>query len=307
MRFIPKYLGVRALAVVLAFLLWVHVVTNREYEYSVAFPLEIAGIQDELLLVSNPPHECEIRVRGNGKQLLRFLAEIENLSVDATAYSTGLYVLNLTPSDLIADFKSETEIAEVISPKKLRLQFEERQEKMVRVVPDLEITPALGYLREGELTVMPDSVLVIGPKRLVRKMKTISTEHLNYTDINSPLSEEVRLSFPDSAHLTLSDSSVLIAQDIVRLMERTISNIPLSVRNANTSWQYAIVPDTISVTIEASPALLDSISADQIEASIDIAAALPGSTFVSPRVTFPKGLRLVDVKPNEILVEVPRE
>jgi YbbR domain-containing protein len=306
-RFIPKYLGVRALAVVLAFLLWVHVVTNREYEHSVALPLEIVGIQDELLLVSNPPAECEVRIRGNGKQLLRFLAEIENLGIDAAAYSTGLYVIDLTPADLLADFKSETEIAEVVSPKKLRLQFEERLEKMVQVVPDLEITPALGYLKENVLTVTPDSVLVIGPKRLVRKMKTIRTEHLNYTDVSSPMQEEVRLSFPDSSHLTLSDSSVLIAQDIVQLKERTISNIPLGVRNANSSWQYAIVPDTISVTVEASPALLDSISADQIEASIDIAAALPGSTFVSPRVTFPKGLRLVDVKPNEILVEVPRE
>lgn len=307
MRFIPKYLGVRALAFVLAFLLWVHVVTNRDYEYSVALPLEVIGIQDGLLLVSNPPPECEIRVRGNGKQLLRFLAEIENLSIDAAAYSTGLYVLDLTPSDLIADFKSETEIAEVVSPKKLRLQFEERFEKMVRVVPDLEVTPALGYLKENVLTVTPDSVLVTGPKRLVRKMKSIRTEHLNYTDVSSPLQEVVRLSFPDSAHLTLSDSSVLIAQDIVQLMERTISNIPLSVRNANSSLQYTIVPDTISVTVEASPAVLDSISADQIEASIDIASALPGSTFVSPRVTFPKGLRLVDVKPNEILIEVPRE
>jgi YbbR domain-containing protein len=235
------------------------------------------------------------------------LAEVDNLSVDAAAYSTGLYVLDLTPADLIADSESETEIAEVLSPDKLRLQFEERLEKTVRVVPDLEITPALGYLKENALTVTPDSVLVIGPKRLVRRMKTIKTEHLNYTDVSSSLQEEVRLSFPDSSYLTLSDSSVLIAQDIVQLKERTISNIPLSVRNANSNWQYTIVPDTISVTVEASPALLDSISADQIEASIDIAAALPGSTFVSPRVTFPKGLRLVHVKPNEILVEVPRE
>jgi YbbR domain-containing protein len=306
-RFVPKYLGVRALAVVLAFLLWVHVVTNKEYEYSVAFPLKVVGVQDGLLLVSNLPPECEVKVRGSGKQLLRFLAEVESFSIDVSAYSTGLYVLDLTPADLIADFKSETEIAEVIRPEKLRLQFEERLEKMVRVVPDLEITPALGYLKENELTVTPDSVLVIGPRQLVRKMETIRTEHLNYTDVSSPLREEVRLTLPDSAHLTLSDSSVMIAQDIVQLKERTISNIPLSVRNANSNWQYAIVPDTISVTVEASPALLDSISADQIEASIDIAAALPGSTFVSPRVTFPKGLRLVNVKPNEILVEVPRE
>jgi YbbR domain-containing protein len=100
---------------------------------------------------------------------------------------------------------------------------------------------------------------------------------------------------------------VLIEQSIVQLKERTFTNVPVVVRNAGSRLRYTISPDSISVSVEASPALLDSISADQFEVSVDISSSLPGSTFVSPRVTFPSGLRLVDVKPNEILIEVPRE
>ncbi len=306
MRFIPKHIGVRVLAVILAFLLWVHVVTDKEYEHSMEFPLRITGIQDGILLISDPPSTCEVKVRGSGKQLLRFLVETEDLSIDVSAYSTGFYVVDLTPGDLIVSHKSAVEIIEIISPKKIRLQFEERLEKVVRVEPDIEITPALGYLKEGELRVIPDTVTVIGPKHLVRPMIAVSTEKLTYTDISSNLREQIRL-LPDSAKVTLSDTTVIIEQDIIELRERTFTGIPVSTRGTESHPKFTVIPDSISVTVEAPQSVLDSISADQFEVWIDIAAAMPGSTFVAPKVSFPKGLRAVNVKPNEILVEVPRE
>jgi hypothetical protein len=100
---------------------------------------------------------------------------------------------------------------------------------------------------------------------------------------------------------------VTIEQDVIELKERTFTGIPVGARNPESHPGFSVTPDSISVTVEAPPAILDSISSDQFEVWIDIAATLPGSTFVAPRVTFPKGLRLVDVTPSEIRIEVPRE
>ena len=306
MEFITKHLGVKIVAVILAFFLWVHVVTNKTYEYTVEVPFNVVDVPDDLLLVSDISDKCEIRVRGTGKQLLRFLWEMEDLRFSASNYSTGLYVVDLTPGDLLVNQEYMTEIMEVISPKKLRLSFEERFDKVVPVVPDVKVAPALGYLTEGDLIVTPESISVSGPKRVVRKMKKLRTEHLDFVDIRSSLHEQVRLSFADSAYLTLSDSSVLIEQSIVQLSERTFTGIPVIVRHGESHAGYTIAPDSISVTVEIPPSLLDSVTADQFTASIDIAKALPGSTYVTPRISIPKGLHLVDVKPKEIQVEVPR-
>jgi hypothetical protein len=68
-----------------------------------------------------------------------------------------------------------------------------------------------------------------------------------------------------------------------------------------------MTPESVSVTVEAVQEVLDSVTIDQFSASIDLSSALPGSTFVSPRITFPTTLRLVDVKPKEIRIEVPSE
>lgn len=307
MRFVPGHLGVRALAVILAFLLWVHVVTDKRYEYFTVLPLRITGIQDDLLLVSNPPSTCEVLVRGNGKQLLRFIVEAGSLSINASSYSTGLYVIDATPENLTANHKSAVEIVEIIAPRKLRLQFEERMEKVVSVQPEIEITPALGYLKEGELRVIPDTVTVSGPRRLVRAMRTISTEQLVYTDIRANLREQISLLVPDTARIVLSDSTVMIEQDITALRERTFRGIPVRTRGGDMPSGYAVVPESISVTVEAPQVVLDSLSADQFEVWIDVSAAMPGSTYVAPKVSFPSGLRAVNIKPNEILIEVPRE
>jgi len=304
---ILKHFGVKVLAVVLAFLLWVHVVTNMKYDHRVELPLEIIDIPEGMMLVSDVDKNCEVMVRGTGKQLLRFFIDIDDVKITAAGYGDGLYVIDLTPEQLLFDNKGTTEVIEVIVPKKIRLRFEERLEKWVDVIPNVEVTSALGYQKDGKLKVLPDTVLVSGPKRVVRKMQNVKTEELTFTDIKEPFRDHVRLTFPDSSYLTLSDSSVVIEQNIIQLMERTFSDIPISVRNKVPDSTYTIVPMSVSVTIMALPAILDSLSAEQFAASIDVAGVSPGSTFVSPIVTFPNGLHLIDVKPKEIRVEVPRE
>ena len=297
----------KVIAVTLAFLLWVHVVTDRTYEHRFELPFHIESIQDGLMLASEIPERCAINVRGTGKELLKFLVNVEEARMSVADYSTGLYVVDLAPDDLILNHNNASEILDVVSPRELRLLFEERFDKRVPIVPDIEIAAAAGYSLHRNLTFSPDSVTISGPKRVVRKIRRLHTEKLTFTDMDDPLSEQVRLSFPDSSYLTLSDSNVVIAQDIIRLAERTFTGIPITLRHAASLPTLSIKPESISVIVEAIPSLLDSISADQFSASITIDSVLPGSTFVEPRVTVPKELRLVDVIPKEILIEVPRE
>lgn len=307
MDLILKHLGVKVLAVVLAFLLWVHVVTNMTYEHAVDLPLNIVDIPEGMMLVSDVDSKCEVLVRGTGKQLIRFLIDADDEKISAADYAEGLYVIDMTPEALISDSKGEAEIIEVISPKKVRLRFEERLEKYVDVIPNIEVTAALGYQKDGNLIVIPDSVHVSGPKHVVRKMQNVKTEDMTFDDIKGPFHDNVRLTFPDSSYLTLSDSSVLIEQNIIQLSERTFSDIPIELKNGKRDSIYTIIPTSVSVTVMALPAVLDSISSKQFAASIDVSGVAPGSTFVSPSVTFPNGLSLIDVKPKEIRVEVPRE
>jgi len=303
----PKHMFVKVLAVALALLLWFHVVSNKNYEHVVAMPFQITDVPEDLILVSDIPDTCEMRIVGVGKQLLRFLAEVDEVAVSAKDYSTGLYVVDVTPDRIIVDHMGLTEVLEVISPQKLRLQFEELLEKTVGVEPDLVITAAPGYQVSGPLVVSPDSVVISGPKRLVRKIKKIKTQNVTISELTESLEEHIELSFPDSSYISLSDSSILAEQEVIELSERTISGIPLTIRNSASLPSFTVKPESISVTVEAIPELLDSLSVDEFKAYINLGEAVPGSTFVTPDITVPRGLQLVDTRPKEILIEVPRE
>ncbi len=307
LKFVIKHPGVKITAVILAFLLWVHVVTDRTYEYTYELPFHIEGLRDGLMLASEVPDKCAVNVKGTGKQLLKFLVNVDEARMSVADYSTGLYAVDLSPADLIIDHKDASEILDVVSPRKLRLRIEERLEKRVPVVPDVDVAAAVGYALRGDLKYSPDSVTVSGPKRIVRKIKRLRTEHVTFTDMDRPLSEQVHLSFPDSLYLTLSDSNVLIKHDVIRLAERTFAGIPVVFKHSASFPDLTIKPESVSVIVEAVPSLLDSINVDQFSASITIDSVQPGSTFVEPRVTIPEKLRLIEIMPKEILIEVPRE
>jgi len=303
---VPGQLGVKVLSVVLAFLLWIHVVTNKDYDYNVTLPLQITEIQEGLMLASNVPTEAEIKVRGTGKQLARFLLDVDSVTIDASSYSNGIYLVEPTPGDIHIDMINGTEILEVVEPKKMRLIFEERMEKRVPVLADIKTETALGYIKEGELRVAPDSITVSGPKRFVRKLTSLHTEELNFSDLTNSLNETVKIDFPDSAFLTLSDSNATIEQTVIRLQERTYDGIPLKVTDTAGRTGYSILPDSIAATIEGKTEVLDSIDVGMFRASVSLTIAKPGSTFVSPTVSIPPGVRLIDIRPKEILIRIPR-
>lgn len=302
----PGQLGVKILAVVLAFLLWFHVVTNKDYDYNLSLPLHIVNLQEGLMLASHVPEEAEIKIRGTGKQLMRFLFEVDSVTIDASAYSSGVYVVEPSPGDFRINTPGGTEISEIVEPKRVRLVFEERMEKTVPLVADVETEAAFGYVKESDLRISPDSVTVVGPKRYIRKLAWLRTEELEFRDLTSPLEETVRIDFPDSAFLTLSDSTAVIRQSIIRLQERTYSGIPLKVTDTAGRSDFTILPDTVAATVEGRSALLDSLVSEMFRASVSLATAKPGSTFVSPTVSIPQGVRLIDVQPQEILIRIPR-
>ena len=306
MDIVPGQLGVKILAVVLAFLLWIHVVTNKNYDYNVTLPLQIVNIQDGLMLASSVPTEAEIKVRGTGKQLARFLLDVDSVTIDASPYSTGTYIVESTPDEFVINTVSGTEILEIVDPKKMRLVFEERMEKTVPVIADVKTEAALGFVKEGQLKIHPDSITVSGPKRFVRKIMSFETEEFHFSDLTTSLDEMVKIDFPDSAFLTLTDSTARIEQTVIRLQERTYSGIPLKVTDTAGRTGYTILPDSIAATVEGKTEVLDSIDADMFRASVSIATAAPGSTFVSPTVSIPPGVRLIDVRPKEILIRIPQ-
>ena len=55
----------------MGFLIWFHVVTEKEYSYELRMPVTEITLQDGLTLSKKPPDSLLVAVTATGKQLLR--------------------------------------------------------------------------------------------------------------------------------------------------------------------------------------------------------------------------------------------
>ncbi|MGB2981235.1 MAG: hypothetical protein WBC77_08310, partial [Candidatus Zixiibacteriota bacterium] len=77
-------------AIVMALLLWLHVATDKVYEHSHIFPLEILDVPEGLILAEQIPDQIDIKVRGRGKALLKLLlADKKSIKIDAQKFKRG--------------------------------------------------------------------------------------------------------------------------------------------------------------------------------------------------------------------------
>jgi len=114
------------------------------------------------------------------------------------------------------------------------------------------------------------------------------------------LREDVELQpFPDSLQIELSLTRVNVIADIQKIIERTIPEIPVQVRNAPANLIVTPLPSTLSLTVEGGEQLLFSLKRDDITAFIDYNRVHNSSSKAgyAAYIEVPPGVRYRNVKP----------
>src|SRR5262245_34308575 len=93
-------LGLKAFALLLAVLLYLHVLTDRTSERVVYFPLHLAALPESLALAKDAPAEVGVRLRGTGKQLLRLQYLKPEVVVNLASVTAGTFQRAFAPGDV---------------------------------------------------------------------------------------------------------------------------------------------------------------------------------------------------------------
>ena len=72
---------------------------------------------------------------------------------------------------------------EVIYPNRIKISLDEIMEKTVPVNSNFEISLADGYTQVGEVKLIPDSVIIVGPKAELNYIKKIHTINDTLSDL----------------------------------------------------------------------------------------------------------------------------
>ncbi len=199
-QFFLKDLGLKGVSLLLAFLLWHQVASQRTVQRTVSVPVEFVNIPNDLIISNDHPRRLEVVLRSD-----RGSANIEErqltAAVDLKSAIPGILEVPITDQNISRP--SGLEILS-IKPSKILLQLESTRRKNVAVDAEVTGEPAPGFEVIG-IQVIPAQVMISGPESHVQKAKSAHTGIIDLSGRSASFSQTTFVDL-DDAQLRIEDA-----------------------------------------------------------------------------------------------------
>lgn len=301
---------VKLTAVSLACVFWFAVVTGSDFEYELDLPVVATDIPRGKTLAQPLPATARVRVEGKGRTLLALIFHRDaSVNIDCSGIQRQKRVA-LGREMVQPPRRGEDIVAkEILYPDSVLVELVPLLERRVPVIAAIDIQTVAGYILASPVVVKPESVTVEGPEHQVRSLDHISTATSRFTDARTIIKQRLPLVAPEgSASLRLSATSVEVFADVQKLIEVTLSEIPVEVRNVPPSLHVTVIPSTVSLTLEGAERLLLDLNREDIHVYIDYDRATRESQALGhpAYISVPEGVRYREVTPERFTLSVEK-
>lgn len=289
--FIEPRLNRRSVAFLLCLLLsalfWLLTSLSKEYVDQIKIPVEYVGLPDELLMANDPAQTVTAEVRGIGFELLWNWAKTGDVKLTIQADPATLpsvmkdneefhYVLTNGKNELINTTEDQLEVLS-IEPDTVFIRFRPKHLKSVPVKLDGRFSFAKQYDMMNEPSIVPDSVIIIGPKEVVDTIKFVQTEPLTLTDLQESITTEVNLiPFDSNSNIRSSHKAVTVEVNVVEFTEATVT-VPITIRK-DEKLSVQVFPQEVEIKYLVPLPEFDKVDASQFQASVELTKEVMGNS-----------------------------
>lgn len=183
------HVGFLILAVGIAFVLWTVAHGTSPVEVAFDVPIEVRGLDDELVVVGQSVDAVNIRVAGSRAALNNVAPGRFSYSVDLAGSKDGEtdHEVNLARIDLPLGARAVSH-----SPSRLQFRLESRGRKSVSVRVEIEGEPAPGF-RVKSVSVEPKRVWLTGARSQVLRQNAVPTQSMDISGWAETREQEVSL------------------------------------------------------------------------------------------------------------------
>jgi hypothetical protein len=296
-----RNLGLKAVAVGIATLLWAAVGGEKIVERSLQVPLELQNRPENLEPVGEALSLIDVRVRGTSTALGRLAPGDVMAVLDVATAKLDRNLFHLAPGNVRAPFGVEVSY---VGPATVPLVFERLVIKRVPVVAPVEGEPAPGY-ECGRVTVEPADVEVEGPESAIRDLQQATTEPITLKASAVRVRETVAIGIVNSAVRLRVPQNAVVTVDIQPVpTERTISAVPVRMQELRAGQQARSAPPNVSVTVRGDDETLTQLSVGAIEASVDLTGLGAGRYTLPVRVAPSQLFGVVRVDPPQVQITI---
>jgi YbbR domain-containing protein len=296
-----RHLGLKALSLVLALLLWMIVSGEETVERGLRVPLELQQVPAGLELTGEVPATVDVRVRGASGTLSRVSTGDVVAVLDLRNAQSGRRLFPLTPKDVRVPFG--VEIVQV-QPSALAMAFEPSASRRVTVIPAVDGRPAPGYV-VGSLEADPKTVEVIGPETAVKRATEALTEPVSVAGARDRVQQSVTLGLIDpSLRLKNVGTAMVTVQIVPAPLERSLHNRPVHLRNVAPNLEAQAIPSAVGLTLRGSREALARVEADDIVAYVDLGGLGPGQYSLTVHADSSPDAGVTRIEPSSVQVRI---
>jgi len=298
-RFFKNY-KVKIVALIFAIVIWFFVVTENEYEHVIEVPVAAINIPPGKVILNDLPKVVKVKIKGTGKDLIALMVRTgARLKLDLFDVEQSK-IFHIEPRNVFLSRPiGAIQSNEIIMPDSIRVILDDFQRKQIPVSSNIKPKVAPGFTIVGDAQINPDSVLISGPQSLISKINSISTEEVKFENLTDNLKQNIRLVSQSSNKIVVSTNRVEISLDIQKLVEITLTGIPVDIRNAPPNVNVYPRPSTLSLVLEGGGDLLAQLNRNDIIAYLDYNRVKGSPGIEHPAVIEkPPGINYRDVQPK---------
>jgi len=260
----------KTIALVMGFLVWFHVATEKTYNYELKLPVMEVALKDSLTLAKPPPDSLLVMVSASGKDLMRKKWRHRGLRVNATQYPAGRYNVNLSPVNTsLIDPSGDISLDEVVLPTQIELSIDPEAVVRVPVTLDIQAIPDEGFAIVMEIVASPAEVELVGPRSALARFTTVFTERKKLASLRNSISLTMPLVIPPGYGFRVRPDSVIVTVEIVPVKTRVYEDLPVVVFNAPPEQTLTTDPPTVRVELTGPPQDIDLLNRNTLTVSVD--------------------------------------
>ena len=294
-------IGRLAIAFVLAGVLWLTANYESDLEKDVNIPINYLNLPSEFTISNRPylPDYVKIRIKGTRSKVSSVLQTNTAINIDLADEGTGVSSHKIDPESV--SLPRNVQIVR-ISPREINLDIDTILEKFVLVSLDLG-QPAQGYLIDGTPKVIPSTVRIRGPRKIIKEIEKVMTAPIEVQKEKTTFSLDVGLISPDSRVEFAGAKTAKVSVNIIEAsVEKTFSNLEVKIEGIGQE-NFVLKDKTADIKFYGPRSLIKSLHSDDIKIFATVVSGgniqTSGEQTVSLESKYPHGdkIRLVEIKP----------
>jgi YbbR domain-containing protein len=190
-----------------------------------------------------------------------------------------------------------------VSPKIVGLTLAVREgiiSKVVPIVPTITGTPAPA-LTVTSATADPETVALTGPTSALTGVESASTNPIDVSAARTDFSRRVLLQLPAGVTASVEQATVTVHLGRTRL-STVFRAVPVRVVGTPSGATSRVVPDRVDLQVEGPQDLVRRLIAQGVSIEVSAAGRQPGRYTISPQPILPKGIRVLNMQPQQVVV-----